>query len=81
LLDHYMRARSPAKYWFLRTFFRRQFKDYQRTLDCYHKRFDQTLFKEKVWYLRLLFRHRTDESRARQGLPEDTAVPGLRTQG
>ena len=38
-------ALSPAKYWFLRTFFRRQFKDYQRTPDCYHKRCDQTLFK------------------------------------
>jgi hypothetical protein len=48
VLDHYMRARPPAKHWFLRIFFRRQFKDYQRTLDCNHKRFDQTLFKEKV---------------------------------
>jgi SAM-dependent methyltransferase len=78
LLDHYMRARSPVKYWFLRTFFRRQFKDYQRTLDYYHKRFDQALFKEKVRYLRVLFRQSTNGSRAGLDPHTEAAITGRR---
>jgi MPBQ/MSBQ methyltransferase len=78
LLDHYMHARSPVKYWFLRTFFRRQVNDYQRTLDYYHKRFDQTLFKEKVRYLRVLFRQRTDGSRSTLSPQSGAAVSGRR---
>ncbi len=57
MLGHYIRARSPVKHWLLKTFFGRQVRDYQKTLDYYKTRMDVDLFKRRVRYLRVLFRH------------------------
>lgn len=57
MLDHYMRARSPVKHWLLKTFFGRQLRDYQKTIEYYKTRMDADLFKRRVRYLRVLFRH------------------------
>ena len=60
MLGHYMRARSPIKHWLLQTFFGRQMRDYQRTLEFYKTRTDTDLFKRRVRYLRVLFRHNAE---------------------